>query len=67
MNQALAPEDVLTPKQLEALQAQQDSSEELAVSRALGITTSAFKARLTRARRILQSVGLDPQWRRTCK
>jgi len=56
----LTAEDVLTPKQLEALAFQSESKSYCD----LGITNTAFKRRLTRARRILESIGIDPQWKR---
>ncbi len=63
----LIPEDVLTRKQLEALDAQQDSGHRrgaMEAARQIGVTVGALKARRTRARRILMTVGLDPQWKK---
>ena len=62
----LAPEDVLTRKQLEALAAQDPERHRgnIEAARQMGITVSSLKQRRAHARRILISVGLDPQWRK---
>ena len=61
----LAPEDVLTNKQLEALDAQGNGHRSnLEAARQMGVSVEALKARRTRARRILITIGLDPQWKK---
>lgn len=62
----LTPEDVLTRKQLEALDAQEPTRHRgnMDAARQMGITISGLKQRRTRARRILIIAGLDPQWKR---
>ena len=62
----LTPEDVLTRKQQEALDAQEPERHRgnMEAARQMGITISGLKQRRTRARRLLIIAGLDPQWKR---
>jgi hypothetical protein len=62
----LTPEDVLTRKQLDALDAQEPERHRgnMEAARQMGITIGGLKQRRTRARRILIIAGLDPQWKK---
>jgi len=62
----LTPEDVLTRKQQEALDVQDPSRHRgnIEAARRAGITVTALKLRRRRARCILITIGLDPQWRK---
>lgn len=60
----LTPADVLTIKQLEAMDVQGDSHRQnIDSARQLGISVGGLKQRRTRARKILITIGLDPQWK----
>ncbi len=63
---SLTSEDVLTRKQLEALNAQEPELHRgnMEAARRAGISVNALKSRRTRARRILATIGLDPQWKK---
>lgn len=62
----LTPEDVLTRKQLEALECQEPERHRgnMESARQMGITISGLKQRRTRARRLLIIAGLDPCWKK---
>lgn len=62
----LSPEDVLTRKQLEALDAQDPNRHRgnMEAARQMGISVSGLKQRRRRARQILIIAGLDPQWKK---
>lgn len=60
----LRPEDVLTSRQLEALDAQEQGIGDRDAARQMNISVGGLKQRRTRARRLLIIAGLDPRWRK---